>query len=79
MPDILDPAWIHADQAWNDVILEIRNDSSLTSIEGAVPDSVNALVREYLKRNEVPSRARHNYPGRLNSHVGHFPRNGRLV
>jgi hypothetical protein len=57
LPDILDPAGIHADQARNDMIFEIGNDRPLAPVQSGVANAVNALVGDYFQRHEIAARA----------------------
>ena len=57
LPDVLDAARVHADQAGDHVIREVGNDRKLAAIQRAIADTVDALIGFDLERNEITPRA----------------------
>ncbi len=53
LPDILDAGGVAADQAGDDMLLEIGDDGLLAAVEGGVADAGQALVGEDLHGDEV--------------------------
>jgi hypothetical protein len=56
LPDVLDPARVHADEAGDHVILEIGDDRLLAPVERGIADAVDALIGLDLERDEVATR-----------------------
>jgi hypothetical protein len=50
---------VPADQAGDDVLLQIRRHGQLTAVQGRVADTVDTVFGDDLQRHEVPSGAGH--------------------
>jgi hypothetical protein len=55
LPDVFDPARIHADDRGCDVVREVRDDRQLAPVERGVADAVDTLIGLDLQGHEIPA------------------------
>jgi hypothetical protein len=68
LPDILDPPWIHTEQAGNDMLFQIGDDRKLATVQRRVADPVDSLIGKNLERDEIAAGAGDNHRGRFDFH-----------
>ena len=68
LPDILDPARIHADQARDHVVFQIGHHRKLAPVQRRIADTIDALIRDDLESDEISPRTGYNHLGRYDFH-----------
>ena len=58
LPDILDPVRVAADQAGDDMVVEVGHDGELAPVERGIAEAGQPVLRLELERDEIPPGAR---------------------